>query len=936
VRAIRKEGACFISIAGAERPATDSLAPARRRVYQDDVMLELPDAPDILPLEACGREAIAIVGGKAANLGELMRGGFPVPPGFTVTTRAYARVAEAAGIERVLAAIEGARAEDRAALSALAAEARAAIAAAPVDSSLLEGDLAAAYAALGEGAVAVRSSATAEDLEFASFAGQQDTYLNVVGADAVRDAVRRCWASLWNERAVLYRAQQRVGARGVRLAVVVQRLVDARVAGVLFSANPLTGRRREAVIDASLGLGEAIVAGAVNPDHFVVDTGRRRILERRLGDKQVAIRPAASGGVERVTGAGAEGGACLGDEQVLALAALGAGVEARYGAPQDLEFAVDASGKIWLTQARPITTLFPLPEGAPASDDDLRVYASATADEGVTRPITPMGLQAFRLLVSAWAELFWGARPADPARGPAIVAEAALRMYYDITPLVRSALARRALTTLMSWADEHTAGLLRALAGDPRLEPSPTPLWAAARAVLTPIARSHAPSRIARALLDPAWSRRAAAPALAAAAALGDAPASAPPAERLDRAERLLLDGAGALPLTWIAPAAGGLAFLAAERLLGARAAPDELQVAMRGLPGNPTTEMNLALWDVAVQVRADPASARAVIDGEPAALARRFREGSLPAPLQRGLARFLERHGHRGVAEVDLGLPRWRDDPTHLFGVLQNYLRADDERAAPDAQFRRATREAEAKAAELARRAGPARRALVRLLLGRARGLSGAREAWKDELTRQLALARALLVPVGEALARDGRLDDAEDIFFVSLAEAREGVAGADLRPRVRERRAQYRRELGRRRVPSVLLSDGTEPALAPAETASDDPRVLRGTPASPGKVRGKARVLFDPTGARLEPGEVLVAPSTDPGWTALFLTAGGLVMERGGAVSHGAVIAREYGIPAVVGVPGATSRITSGQEIEVDGAAGRVVLGLAERGRT
>jgi pyruvate,water dikinase len=281
-------------------------------------------------------------------------------------------------------------------------------------------------------------------------------------------------------------------------------------------------------------------------------------------------------------------------------------------------------------------------------------------------------------------------------------------------------------------------------------------------------------------------------------------------------------------------------------------------------------------------------------------------------------------------VAEIDLGLPRWSEDPTHILGVLANYLRLDNPELAPDVQFRRAAHEAQEMVADLTYRAarkGRLRGALVRFLLKRARALAGLREVPKFCIVLGLARARALLWSIGEELARSGRLERAEDIFFVGLPEAREALSGTDLRHEVRERRAGYEHELHRRHVPRILLSDGTEPTDEALQAASAADDTLRGTPASPGLVTAKARVVLDPTGAHLEPGEILVAPSTDPGWTPLFLTAGGLVMEMGGAMSHGAVVAREYGIPAVVGVPDATERIVSGQQITVDGATGTII---------
>src|SRR5215210_6324295 len=346
------------------------------------------------------RTALPIVGGKAANLGELTRAGLPVPPGFCVTTAAYELVAGDAGLRWILDDLAGTPPEDAARLAELAAAARVALLAAPVPQEITEA-IGEAYRGLGDGdePVAVRSSATAEDLPTASFAGQQDTYLNVVGTEALVEAVRSCWASLWTDRAVSYRASNGIDHAGVRLAVAVQRMVEAEVAGVLFTANPLTGRRRQAVIDASPGLGEAVVSGAVNPDHFVVDTATGEIVERSLGDKRVAIRAEAGGRTRRVELA-ENGETSLTDAQIRALAKLGARVEAHYGEPQDTEWAIDTDGKLWLLQARPITTLFPLPADAPTRDDDLRVYFSFSVAQGVYRPLTPMGLQTFHLVFS--------------------------------------------------------------------------------------------------------------------------------------------------------------------------------------------------------------------------------------------------------------------------------------------------------------------------------------------------------------------------------------------------------------------------------------------------------------------------------------------------------------------------------------------------------
>jgi phosphohistidine swiveling domain-containing protein len=886
-----------------------------------------------LPLGDVDRTTLPIVGGKAANLGELIRAGLPIPDGFCVTTTAYELVTEGASLDPILENLAHTHADDTSRQAELAAAARTALLAAPVPSTLTEA-IVEAYRKLGNGTsapVAVRSSATAEDLPHASFAGQQDTFLNVVGADAVLDAVRLCWASLWTDRAVSYRVSNGIDHRSVRLAVAVQRMVEATVAGILFTANPLTGRRRQAVIEASPGLGEAVVSGAVNPDHLVVNTTTGEIVERRPGDKQVAIRAVAGGGTQRVKLTGREDESSLRDAQVHALAALGVRVEAHYGAPQDMEWAIDTDGGSWLLQARPITTLFPLPAATPATDDDLRVYFSFSVAQGVYRPLTPMGLQAFRLIFSAMAALA-GRPPRDPCVGPAFFAEAGGRIFADITPALRSTLGRRVLDLAARNMEARTAPILRSLAADPRLAPVVARRWPILRAVLSVLIRGRIPLHAVQALLRPATARARVAGLLAEIRTLSDVPQDADSTQRLYTVERLLLSfPPRVLPGPGPVFATGMGAFALAGKLLGNLATEYERWVALRGLPYNPTTEMDLALWTLAREIGTDPDVTRIVRETPSEQLARDYHGGALPPKLQTSLTNFLRSYGHRGVAEIDLGLPRWSEDPTYIIGILANYLRLDDPELAPDVQFRRAAMEAKEMVAEFTRRAarrGRLRATLVGFCLRRARALAGLREMPKFCIVLLFAQVRALLWPVGEELAKAGRLESAEDIFFITLPEARAALVGDDLRSVVRERRASYTREVQRRHVPRVLLSDGTEPAAEAHDALGAADGILQGTPASGGVATGLARVILDPNDASLEPGEILVAPSTDPGWTPLFLTASGLVMEMGGAMSHGSVVAREYGIPAVVGVPDATGRIITGRQIAVDGSTGTIAV--------
>src|SRR6266571_2332026 len=789
--------------------------------------LQVRDVEVVLPFAAISRSSLSVAGGKAANLGELIRAGLPVPPGFCVTTEAYQLVAEGADLDPILAELGTTRADDTVHLAELAITARARLLAAPMPNRVAEA-IRKAYGELGKDEpvpVAVRSSATAEDLPFASFAGQQETYLNIIGIEAVLDAVRRCWASLWTDRAVSYRASNGIDHRAVRLAVAIQQMVEASVAGVLFTANPLTGRRRQAVIDASPGLGEAVVSGAVNPDHFVVNTTIGEIVERRLGDKRVIIQGTAGGGTRRTETSDGSDEACLSDEQVRAMAALGARFEAHYGAPQDTEWAIDPSGKLWLVQSRPITALYPLPDNAPDTDDVLRAYFSLNVFQGVYRPLTPMGIAVLRLFGSAMAWLFHLA-PRDPLRGPSILVEAGGRLFLDVTSALRTAIGRKFLLGAAQIAEARSAALFQQLTTDPRLSLVPTPRWRLIRAFGSLLAETRAPIYIIQALLWPSTVQKRIVQVRALLQSLNDEAAEAPAQDTADLADRLtafeqLLQGRVKSVLRVIPPmmASGLGSYALSGRLLEDIATPVEMQIVLRGLPHNPTTEMDLELWALAQRVRADAVAAQAVREMPPERLAQQYREGTLPPTLQQGLGEFLHDYGHRSVAEIDLGLPRWSEDPTHILGVLANYLQLKDPDLAPNVQFHRGAQEAEAMVATLTRRArrkGWLRGMLVGFFLKRTRALAGVREIPKFCLVLLLAYIRRSLLSISKEMEQAGWLENAGDIFFITLSEARAALTGEDMRQKVRERRASYEHELQRRSIPRVLLSDGTEPSVA------------------------------------------------------------------------------------------------------------------------
>jgi pyruvate,water dikinase len=367
------------------------------------------------------------------------------------------------------------------------------------------------------------------------------------------------------------------------------------------------------------------------------------------------------------------------------------------------------------------------------------------------------------------------------------------------------------------------------------------------------------------------------------------------------------------------------LARLAVIGLLKGVATESEVDETLRGMPNNVTTTMDLALWRLAT---AAGEHRDLLLNTPPAELATRYLAGELP---EFGLDEFLRTYGHRGAAEIDVGVPRWAENPAPVFAAIAGYLRVTDPEQAPDLRFARAAAEAVAKIDELVARAHgvrPVRARLAGFLLRRSRALAGLRELPKFAWLYAFAEMRRQLLAAGAELREHGVLDRADDIMFLDFREALAAVQGSDgLRDQVAARRAEYEWEMRRRSVPGLLLSDGTNPeALAPAAPSADG--TLVGMAAAPGTATGPARVILDPSGAHVEPGEILVAPTTDPGWTPLFMTAGGLVTETGAAMAHGPTVAREYGIPAVICVRDATQLISTGQVVTVDGAAGTVTV--------
>ncbi|MER7826316.1 rifamycin-inactivating phosphotransferase [Streptomyces sp. NPDC096097] len=861
---------------------------------------------------------VALVGGKGAHLGGLSRiEDVHVPDGFCVTTDAFRRImAQAPSIDDQLDALSRVNPDDREAVRTLSARIRRTI-----EEVVVPDDLAAAItgalARFGEqAAYAVRSSATAEDLPTASFAGQQDTYLNIVGPAAILRHVSRCWASLFTERAVTYRRRGGIDHRTVLMAVVVQRMVVPHASGILFTADPVTGNRKVATVDAGFGLGEALVSGLVNPDVFRVCDGE--VVAKSISVKERAVHALPAGGTREVTvDSRRQEQPALTDAQAVSLVQLGRRIEARFGRPQDIEWCLVDDG-FRIVQSRPITTLFPVPE---AGDEENRVYVSVGHGQMMTDPMKPLGYSMWQLT--------------------AMVAmhEAGGRLFVDVTGRLASPASRAGLLDALGKGDPLVRDALETVLERDGFVPSLPDAGPGG----PPAGGAPAPIRT-----DPAVVTELIERSRASIAALErDIRTKSGPAlfdfllEAFEEHKRVLSD-----PLSIQAIMAGMEATWwlndKLQEWLGEKNAADTLTLSA---PDNVTSEMGLALLDVADVIRPLPevvAFLREVgVEDEDFLDALAKLAGG--AEARAAIEAYLDRYGMRCVGEIDITRPRWRERPTTLVPVLLDNVR-NFEPGAAERRFEQGRQKARLKEQDVLARLraqpdGDRKADEVRRMIERVRTFIGYREYPKYGIISRYFVYKQALLREAERLVEAGVLPEREDAFYLTFEELHDVVRanGVDDRVenrvvnRVDDRLIQERKEAFRSyhelTPPRVLTSDGE--ALNGAYRREDAPvGSLIGLPVSAGTVEGRARVVLDMAEADLEAGDILVTTFTDPSWSPLFVGIAGLVTEVGGLMTHGAVIAREYGLPAVVGVERATALIRDGQRIRVHGTDGYIEI--------
>ncbi|MET7498538.1 rifamycin-inactivating phosphotransferase [Streptomyces sp900116325] len=860
--------------------------------------------PYVWDLQEADETQVAAVGGKGAHLGGLSRiEGIRVPPGFCVTTDAFRRImAEAPSIDDRLDQLSRLDPDDREAIRTLSAEIRRTI-----EGIAIPGDLAAAITRavtqLGEqAAYAVRSSATAEDLPTASFAGQQDTYLNVVGPTAILQHVSRCWASLFTERAVTYRRRNGIDHRTVHMAVVVQQMVFPDASGILFTADPVTGNRKVATVDAGFGLGEALVSGLVNPDVFKVRHGE--VVAKTIAAKKRAVHALPAGGTQEVAiDSQRQEQPALTDAQVVRLVQLGRRIEAHFGRPQDIEWCLVDDG-FQIVQSRPVTTLFPIPE---SGDQENHVYVSVGHGQMMTDPMKPLGYSMWQLTAMV---------PMHEAGG---------RLFVDVTRRLASPASRTGLLDAMGKGDPLIRDALETVLDRDDFVPS-----------LPDEAPGRPPARGASALVeaDPVIVTELIERSQVSIAALErDIRTKTGPAlfdfllDAFEEHKRVLGD-----PLNLQAIMAGMEATWwlndKLQEWLGEKNAADTLTLSA---PDNVTSKMGLALLDVADVIRSQPDVVAFLQGVEDEGFLDELPKIAGGTEARDAIEAYLDRYGMRCVGEIDITRPRWRERPTTLVPVILDNVR-NFEPGAAERRFEQGRRKAEKKELEVLSRLralpdGDRKADETKRMIDQVRAFVGYREYPKYGIVSRYFVYKQALLEEAERLAQANVLSEKEDIFYLTFQELRDVVRSRQVDDRLIQQRKDAFRSYHALTPPRVLTSDGE--ALTGAYRRDDVPAgALIGLPVSVGTVEGRARVILDMAEADLEAGDILVTAFTDPSWSPLFVGIAGLVTEVGGMMTHGAVIAREYGLPAVVGVDQATRLIRDGQRIRVHGTDGYVEI--------
>ncbi|MFA2832651.1 phosphoenolpyruvate synthase [Bacillus paranthracis] len=861
----------------------------------------------VLDFQEIEKGQLSLVGGKGLNLGELSNiQGIQVPEGFCVTTVGYEKAIEQnEELQTLLQQLTKLELEDRAQIGEMSKEIREVIMAVQIPTDVVEAVTQYLSRFGNEHAYAVRSSATAEDLPYASFAGQQDTYLNIIGKEAILQHVRKCWASLFTERAVMYRMQNGFEHNQVSICVVVQKMVFPQASGILFTADPVTSNRKVLSIDASFGLGEALVSGLVSADNYKVKEGK--IVDKVISTKKLAIYAVKEGGTEtKQIDPAQQKIQILSERQILQLEQIGRQIEAYFGCPQDIEWCL-ARNTFYIVQSRPITTLYPIPE---ENDGGNHVYISVGHQQMMTDAMKPLGLSFFLLTTSAPMRKAGGRLFVDATQQ---LASPASRDYLINTlgksdPLIRDALMTvverdNFITLLPDEETEKSASKSKPpVSSRPEIENDP--------AIVTELIKN---SEASLEELKETMQLKSGVDVLDFIL------------EDIQQLKKVLFNPqsiavimAGMNASTWINEKM--------EQWLGEKNAADTLS---QSVQNNITSEMGLALMEVADVIRPYEEVIAYLQHVENDSFLDELVQFKGGEKAREAIDAFLNKYGMRCSGEIDITKTRWSEKPTTIIPMILNNIR-DFEYGASKRKFEEGLQEALKKEEELVDRLqqlpdGKQKVEEMKRMIRNIRNFIGYREYPKYGMINRYFIYKQALLKEAEQLVQSGVIHEVDDIYYLTFEELHEVVRTKKLNYELIHKQKNDYKLYEKLTPPRIMTSDG-EIITGKYKRENLPADAIAGLPVSSGLVEGRARVILNMEDANLEEGDILVTAFTDPGWTPLFVSIKGLVTEVGGLMTHGAVIAREYGLPAVVGVENATKLIKDGQRIRVHGTEGYI----------
>ncbi|MGN8059650.1 phosphoenolpyruvate synthase [Pedobacter sp. 22163] len=866
----------------------------------------------VIGFQKIDRSAILEVGGKGANLGELSKiEGIQVPDGFCINTEAYKEItAGNKELNGLLDELCQLKTEDLQAVSKTSAKIRALIENISIPDDIVQ-EIGRCLASFDKyEAFAVRSSATAEDLPSASFAGQQDTYLNVIGETAILKHISKCWASLFTDRAVIYRLQNGFDHRKVQLAVVVQKMIFPQAAGILFTADPVSGNRKMLSIDASFGLGEALVSGLVNADNYQVCSGR--IINKKISIKKMTIYALKDGGTKsQALPVEEQNSQALTDEQILQLGQLGRKIEEHFGHPQDIEWCL-VDGRFYIVQSRPVTTLYPIPE---TNDAENHVYISVGHQQMMTGAMKPLGLSLWQLRA---------ARPMFKAGG---------RLFVDVTDSLATATGKRNLLDAMGQHDPlikdalititERGDFIKQLPDDgkgPVLVKSTKGLSAAD--ILAQIGNDPA---IVAGLIK---TNEASVETLKqniqtkSGADLFDFIL-----EDIGQSKKMIFDSQH-MGVVIAAMNASSWLNEKMEEWLGEKNPADTLS---QSAPNNITSEMGLALLDVADVIRPYPEIINYLQETRKGNFLDDLIQFDGGKKTRNAIYTYLEKYGMRCAGEIDITNTRWSEKPSILIPLILSNIK-NFEHNAGKRKFEQGKQEALKKENELLDRLAPLpdgeQKALeTKQMIGLLRNFAGYREYPKYGIVNRFFVYKQALLKEVDKLVDAYVFHEKEDSYYLTFEELREVVCTHQIDYQIIVKRKEEYGKYEKLMPPRVITSDG-EVITGKYNRENLPAEAIVGLAVSSGMIEGRARVILNMEDADLEDGDILVTSFTDPSWTPLFVSIKGLVTEVGGLMTHGAVIAREYGLPAVVGVENASKLIKDGQRIRLNGPDGYVEI--------